>query len=440
MRIAARASLTARLALLLGCAVAVSANATDLLSLYQAAATDNPSLKVRKLVAERARAEADVAQSRLYPQVSVQSSYSRNDYQDAVNSLGYNGQRTILLARQPLVDMASRYRRDGARLAIGQAESEAEQARSELFALLADQYLLALQSRDELQQLQAEKEAAARQVARLQAMRAREMARVNDLAEAIAWTQQLATREIDATNRGTAARTRLRELAGIDAIALATLTQEQFPEVPESEQQWVTRALASHAGLSARRQAVEVSRQSAAAARAEHYPQLTAFYQRNETNQDIDNSPRPRFSVDAIGVELRSPIYEGGRTSAAALSAQRQLDIATQQLEAVTREVERETRLAYASAQANRARIDSTNAEVDALTQTVRAQERGYELGVVTVIQVLDARRRLLRARSDQSKARYDYLRDLIALRIRAGALTEADVAEFNRWLGPQPS
>jgi outer membrane protein len=70
----------------------------------------------------------------------------------------------------------------------------------------------------------------------------------------------------------------------------------------------------------------------------------------------------------------------------------------------------------------------------------VKAQERGYELGVVTVVLVLDARRRLLRARTDQSRARYNYLRDLIALRIRAGVLTEADVAEFNRWFGAQPS
>ena len=77
-------------------------------------------------------------------------------------------------------------------------------------------------------------------------------------------------------------------------------------------------------------------------------------------------------------------------------------------------------------------------AEVEALTQTVRAQDRGYELGVATVINVLDARRRLLRSRVDQSKARYDYLRDLIGLKMRAGMLAEADVAEFNRWLGPR--
>jgi outer membrane protein len=412
----------------------------DLLGLYRSAASDNPSLKVRSLTTARTQAEARVAESRLYPQISLQSSYSHNDYQASGTGMSFNGQRTTLIVRQPLVDIASRHRHDAAQVAIGQAESEAQQARGELFAQLADQYLALLESFDEIRRLKAEKEAATRNVDRLQAMRAREMARVNDLAEAIAWTQQLAIQEIDAMNKEAAARVWLREIAGIDPGVLPVMTRQSFPAVSESEQYWVSSALAAHPGLSARRQGVEANRQSVAATRAEHLPQLVAFYQRNETNQDIDNSPRPRLSVDSVGLELKIPLYEGGRTSAAESVAQRQLDIANEQLEGITRQVEREVRLAFASAVANRARIDASDAQVDALVQTVKAQERGYELGVVTVVQVLDARRRLLRARSDQSRARYNYLRDLIALRIRGGVLTEADVAEFNRWFGPQPS
>lgn len=418
----------------------VPAVSVDLLGLYRSAASDNPSLKVRSLTTARTQAEARVAESRLYPQISLQSSHSHNDYQASGTGTSFNGQRTTLIVRQPLVDIASRHRHDAAQVAIGQAESEAQQARGELFAQLADQYLALLESFDEIRRLQAEKEAATRNVDRLQAMRAREMARVNDLAEAIAWTQQLAIQEIDAMNKEAAARVWLREIAGIDPGVLPVMTRQSFPAVSESEQYWVSSALAAHPGLSARRLGVEANRQSVAAARAEHLPQLVAFYQRNETNQDIDNSPRPRFSVDSVGLELKIPLYEGGRTSAAERVAQRQLDIANEQLEGITRQVEREVRLAFASALANRARIDASDAQVDALVQTVKAQERGYELGVVTVVQVLDARRRLLRARSDQSRARYNYLRDLIALRIRGGVLTEADVAEFNRWFGPQPS
>ena len=429
-----------RAILLTGVLLSGPAVSADLLSLYRSAASDNPSLKVRSLTTARTQAEARVAESRLYPQITLQSSYSHNDYQASGTGTSFNGQRTTLMVRQPLMDIASRHRRDGAQVAIGQAESEAQQARGELFAQLADQYLALLESFDEIQRLQAEKEAATRNVDRLRAMRAREMARVNDLAEAVAWAQQLAIQEIDAMNKEAAARVWLREIAGIDPGAPPLMTRQSFPAVSESEQYWVSSALASHPGLSARRQGVEANRQTVAAARAEHLPQLVAFYQRNETNQDIDNSPRPRFSVDSVGLELKIPIYEGGRTSAAERVAQRQLDIANEQLEGITRQVEREVRLAFASAVANRARIDASDAQVDALVQTVKAQERGYELGVVTVVQVLDARRRLLRARSDQSRARYNYLRDLIALRIRGGVLTEADVAEFNRWFGPQPS
>lgn len=415
---------------------ASAAGAADLLSLYQSAMTDNPLLKVREQGAVRARAEVDMAASRLYPQISLQVTKSRNYYADAANSLDYNGQRIILMARQAIVDMPSLYRRDGARFTAQQAESEATLVRMELTAQLTDVYLQALLADDEMTQLQAEKVAASTQVERLRAMTARQMAKVTDLAEAIAYQQQLTTREIDVTNKGNAARVRLRELSGRDPGQLAGLVRTEFPAVPDSEASWVTQALEANPEIAARTKAVMASRSGAASARAEHLPQLSLALTRNQSNQDIDNSPRREFGVNTVALELRVPIFEGGRTSAGESAALAQLSITEQQFEGVRREVERETRMTYASAQANRARIDSTNNEVAALMQTVAAQERGFELGVVTVIGLLDARRRLLRSRVDQAKARYDYLRDLVTLRLRAGRLGVADMEEFNQWLG----
>jgi outer membrane protein TolC len=106
-----------------------SAASADLLNLYRSAASDNPSLKIRSLTTERLQAEARVAESRLYPQVSLQSSYSQNDYRAGGADLTFNGQRNVLMVRQPLVDIASARRRDSARVAIDQAEREAQQAR-----------------------------------------------------------------------------------------------------------------------------------------------------------------------------------------------------------------------------------------------------------------------------------------------------------------------
>ena len=45
--------------------------AEDLLSLYKSAMQDNPTLKIRELGIERAKADADIAVSRLYPQVNL---------------------------------------------------------------------------------------------------------------------------------------------------------------------------------------------------------------------------------------------------------------------------------------------------------------------------------------------------------------------------------
>ncbi len=41
----------------------------------------------------------------------------------------------------------------------------------------------------------------------------------------------------------------------------------------------------------------------------------------------------------------------------------------------------------------------------------------------------------VLKARSDQSKARYDYIRDLTNLRARAGTLSAQDIGEIDGWM-----
>ena len=409
--------------------------AEDLLSLYKSAMQDNPTLKIRELGIERAKADADIAVSRLYPQVNLQVTGSKNYANEAGRLSDYYGQRAILSARQVILDLASYYRFDSARYAAKQAESEAHLARMQLTAQLIDSYLEGLQSDDEMEQLWGEKEVATQQVARLLAMFQMQMAKVTDLSEATAYLQQLETRQIDVANKADAARIKLRELSGRDPGELAVLTRSNFPVVPYDENYWVRSALDGNPDILARTEAVKVSRSTLSSARAEHYPQLSFLMQRNESNQDIDNLPRREFGVNVVGLELRIPIYEGGRVNATMASALAQLNIAQQQLEATRRTVERDMRLVFASAIANHARIESTTNQVNAMEQSVTAQEVGFDLGVVTVIDVLDARRRLFKARLDLAKARYDFLRDLMGLRMRSGGLRQADIEEFNQWL-----
>jgi len=50
-------------------------------------------------------------------------------------------------------------------------------------------------------------------------------------------------------------------------------------------------------------------------------------------------------------------------------------------------------------------------------------------------VALLEAKKNLLKSRFIHARARYDYIRSLVALRVWGGTLTREDVGEINRWL-----
>jgi outer membrane protein len=410
--------------------------AQTLVELYRAALQGNPALLSRQFDVERARGEADGAYSRLLPQVMAQGGWSRNEFRDRTNDLTYSGKRASLIARLALYDPAARGRYEASQSIVAQRDEDLAQTRLELFGELLDRYLQALAAQDKQAALVAEAQAARQHVDRLRAMRERQMAKVTDLAEAQAYVQGLATRAIDADNERAVALLRLGELSGIAVRQVPALTRTSFEPVTGSPVEQVAEALRSNRRVAALTRAVEATRRNVEAIRAERRPQIAATLSRTHADQGFDNRQQPPYHATSLGLEWRVPLYEGGRVDAAEREAMARVGAVEQQLEAVRREIAREIETLLLSGQANHARIGSTDLEVSALEQAVQAQERGLELGVSRITDLLDARRRLLEARADQSKARYDYVRDVAAMRIRNGALSEADVERWSGWFG----
>lgn len=422
------------LAVFLFALTTLGAQAQGLGELYQAALAGNPALKGREFDAERARAESDGIRSRLLPQVIAQAGWSRNEFRDRTNDLSYAGKRASLVGRLALYDPAVRGRLEASQSVIAQREQDLAQTRLDLFGELVERYLQALAAQDRQASLAAESRAGRQQVDRLRAMRERQMAKVTDLAEAQAYVQGLATRAIDAGNERAVALLRLGELSGIVVRQVPALTRTTFEPIAGVPAERIADALRSNRRLAALAQAVEATRRNVEAIRAERLPQVAATLSRTYADQGFDNRQQPPYSATSLGLELRVPLYEGGRVDAAQREAMARQGAVEQQLEAARREVARETETFLLSAQANHARIGSTDLEVLALEQVVQAQEKGLELGVSRITDVLDARRRLLEARAEQAKARYDYVRDAVALKIRTGELQSADVDLWDRW------
>ena len=411
--------------------------AQGLAELYAAALRNNPVLQSREFDVERALAESDGVRSRLLPQVTAQASVSANEFRDASGDQSYTGKRASLNARYGLYDPALRARVEATRATVSQREQELVQTRQALLGEVLDRYLQALAAQDELDWLAGESQAAGRQVDRLRAMRERQMARITDLAEAQAYELTLTTRTIDAANDKATALARLAELCGQPVDQVQPLARSSFDPPPGTQEAWVDSARRSHPRLLALEQAVESARRYLDSSRAEDRPQVAATLSRTYSDQGFDNRRQPPYHATSVGIELRVPLYEGGRVQALVREASARLGGAERQLEAARREVERETLSQWWSARANHARIGSTDAEVLAFEQTVQAQERGLELGANRIIDVLEARRRLLKARADQAKARYNYIRDVVALQVRSGDLSQADIARWDGWFAP---
>lgn len=412
----------------------VTSRAQTLAEMYRAALQANPGLLSRQFDAERARGESEGAYSRLLPQVIAQGGWSRNEFRDRLNDSGYGGKRASLIARLALYDPAARGRFEASQSVIAQREQDVAQTRLDLFGELLDRYLQALAAQDKQATLAAESQAARQQVDRLRAMRERQMAKVTDLAEAQAYVQSLVTRAIDAGNERAVALLRLGELSGIAVKQVPALTRTTFEPIAGMPAERVADALRRNARLAALGQAVEATRRNVEAVRAERLPQVSATLSRIYSDQGFDNRQQPPYHATSVGIELRVPLYEGGRVDAAEREAVARRGAVEQQLEAARREIARETETFLLSAQANHARIGSTDQEVLALEQAVQAQEKGLELGVSRITDLLDARRRLLEARAEQAKARYDYVRDVVALRIRSGELSDADIDRWGGW------
>ena len=418
------------------CVLPQLAHAQPLIEFYRRALENNPTLRTSEHGVAQAEAQKDLVLSKLLPQVNYTANYYWNDNQEgSLPSRYYTGLRSAFQAQQALLDLPAYYLLKGARFTVAQSEQLRQAARMTLAGETVERYLTALQTADEIANLQSEKESIDSQQKRLRYMRERQLAKVTDLYEIEAYYQGLLTREIEARSAHAEALLRLRELSGLTAEQVSPLARENFAAVPGREEQWVSDAARNNPNLIALQQAIEAARMSIQSGRAEYLPRVALTASQTRSDQGYDNRLVPRYNVGTIGVQITVPIYEGDRTGATLRDAKARLEIAKERYEGARREIERDTRTAYLSAESNHARIGSTSQEVNALEKVVDAQTKSYELGVSTIIDVLIAQRRHFQARSDRMKARYDYIRSFTLLRVRAGRLTDQDVEEIDSWM-----
>ena len=91
--------------------------------------------------------------------------------------------------------------------------------------------------------------------------------------------------------------------------------------------------------------------------------------------------------------------------------------------------------------------MGTTIAQVKALQQALTSSQSqldstklGYEVGVRTSVDVLNAQQQLFSSKRDLLQARYSYLVNIIRLKAASGLVSELDLQDINQQLVLNPS
>lgn len=386
------------------------------------------------------------ARSKFMPTVSYQYSNINTDQEvnDSANFLSPTGSdhfRSVdkgLTINQPLFDLEIWNRFQKSKNTVNRADAEFNQAKQDLYLRASEAYFLVLEREDQLDTIRDEKSALHQHFEMAKHKKKAGLGRSVDVDSAEARYLESVAKEIELESRLGDSIYALAEITGTvkrDLMRLSENISYQMPQ-PSHVQTWVDRANATNPAIIAKQEALQEATYEVDARKTKHYPTVNLTY--TNGNVDTDESVfADRSDIDSERIILRVdiPIFQGFYVSSQVKQGYSNRYRAEEDLRGLQRENERQVRDSFR-------RINASINQVKALTRSAEAQERmlhlktkGYNAGRYTLIEVLDAQKDFSQQKQARTKARYDYVLNIIRLKATAGILTEQDIDKINTWL-----
>jgi outer membrane protein len=434
------------------------ASAADLSSIYQEALKSDP--RIREADANRlaSREAKPQALSALLPQLSAGGQYEDSESDGSRTTFvedGLGGIRIRTFDSQSdaiqeswnvtLTQNVFRWQNwvalQSADAQVAQAEADYHAAEQDLILRTSESYFNVLAAQDTLEAAQAAHDAIARQLEQSEKRFEVGLIAVTDVQEAKAAFDSATAALIQAKRNLATAQEQLRELTGttFDELSRPGADMPLVGPDPANADDWVQLAMNQNARLISSRLAADITRKNISSQRGGHFPSVDLVVRRAGFDFESDftssgfSGPNNSDSEDTTySLQLTVPLYSGGATASRVRQAEYQHRAARERLEFTARLTERETRDAYLGVNSEVARVQSLRQAVESAKTALQATEAGYEVGTRTSVDVLEARRRLFEAQTNYARSRYDYLLNVLRLRLAAGTLDDNSVADIN--------
>ena len=214
-----------------------------------------------------------------------------------------------------------------------------------------------------------------------------------------------------------------------------------FTEVDNLADNWILIAQENNLELQIKKDELKIAEREIDSRRSGHYPTIDAIANRSR-NWDkggypygaIKNEGMRSYS-DTIGVEISIPIFSGGMTSSKVREAVLLKSKLEEDVEYLRRGVELKVRDYYLSLQTNFSEISAYQQAMEAATLQLESTKLGFQEGLRNSVEVLDSQQILFNAKLNILESRYNYIMNLINLKLSSGMLSIEDLDEINKYL-----
>ena len=425
-------------ALTLFVALPLPAYSLDLIQTLELARRNDPLFLAAEANYQAETQEVGKARADLLPSLDASATTAQNDAtingtQKSFPSSGYD-----VTLRQTLFNWGQFATLKQAKASVRKAAANYAAARQDLIKRVAIRYFGVLAAQDNLELAKANREANGQQLEVAQGRLDVGLGNITDVHQSRARYQLAVANVIDAESTLEDARQALRELIGelpSDPTSLKKDVPLALPDPPAVEP-WVEKAQAQNFSLLAANEDVEIAKRELSITNAGHIPSLDLVGSHSHSDYQSVTPPGDFNATDnSIALALTIPIIQGGRVLRESDQARYRYQASQQTREATRRNVVRTTRNSFLGIKNEASRVEALEQSVIAAESALEAKRVGFQAGINTNVEVLDAERDRFINQRDLLGARYSYILNTLNLKEAVGSLNEDDLKDINGWL-----
>lgn len=350
----------------------------------------------------------------------------------------YDSQNYSFSVQQSIFNMANFATYSQAKSEVARSDAMLEKENISLISRVSGAYLDALLSTENVRYSQSQKVSIQSQLDQSKRRYTLGVGTITEVSEAQANLDDVAAKSLEWINSLEYSKQAIESLTGEYPEILLALDAVKLPlSVPEPENvdAWIAAALEKNPEILAAQHDLQIVTQEIAKNNSGHYPTLDLVASRARTESDNNYTIGSTYKTDSIGLQLNVPIYSGGYVSASVRQAVAKLEQAKEMLNGKQRSVSSDVRKYFNALINGIAKVGAYEQSVKSNETALIGTQKGYEAGIRTNVEVLNAQEKLFAAKRELARERYQLIFNRIQLKQSAGTLTDADINETSTWL-----